>query len=100
MAWQPSDPWELFNWAASLGFTLCLGPQLWRTLQLRRADDLSIYFLVLVNISAALMLVYSIHIKNWAFTGAQSANLLVWGTVLFFKLRPGKTKAEARKVKV
>ena len=90
------DPWELFNWAASFGFTVSLIPQLQRTLKLRRADDISRRFLILVNCAAALMLVYSIHVQNWVFAAAQCANLLVWGIVLWFRLHPGTAASPVR----
>ncbi|MCA1819641.1 MAG: PQ-loop domain-containing transporter [Thermoplasmatota archaeon] len=93
---MPWDPWELFNWSASLGFTVSLVPQLLRTLRLRRADDISRRFLVLVNLAAALMLVYSLHVGNWVFAAAQVANLLVWGTVLWFRLQPAAGSGAAR----
>ncbi len=76
------DAWELFNWAASAGFILCLVPQLVRTLRLRHADDISVPFLVLVNLSSASMLVYMLHVENWVFATAQIINILAWGTVL------------------
>ena len=90
------DPWEIFNWLASLGFTVSLIPQLQRTLKLRRADDISRRFLVLVNCAAALMLVYSLHVQNLVFAAAQCANLLVWGIVLWFRLHAGTVAGQAR----
>ena len=89
------DPWEWLNVAGSVGFSLALLPQLRRTLSLRRADDISQRFLWLVLASAAFMLVYMTHQGNWVFAGAQVMNLLVWGTVLWFRLRPGKPPAPA-----
>jgi hypothetical protein len=89
------DPWELFNWAASLGFSLALVPQLRRTLLLRRADDISRRFLVLVLASSAFMLTYMAHAGNWVFAVAQVMNLSVWSIVLYFRIRPGAPPAAA-----
>lgn len=83
------DAWEWLNLAGSAGFIACLTPQLVRTVRLRRADDLSLAFLLLVLASSVCILVYSVHRSNVAFAVAQGANLVVWGTVLWFKLRPG-----------
>ena len=83
------DPWAYLDWAASLGFSLALVPQLRRTWMLRRADDISRRFLLLVLAASALMVTYMVHQRDWAFAGAQAMNLLVWGIVLFFRLRPG-----------
>lgn len=81
--------WELLNWAASLGFTLALVPQLVRTVRLRRADDISRRFLVLILLSSSMMLIYMARAGNWVFATAQVANILVWGVVLYFRFRPG-----------
>lgn len=89
------DPWELLNWAASIGFSLALLPQLRRTVMLRRADDISRRFLVLVLASSAFMMTYMLHERNWVFSAAQGMNLLVWSIVLFFRLRPGPAPSQA-----
>jgi uncharacterized protein with PQ loop repeat len=80
--------WDWLNLLGSAGFVACLMPQLVRTLRLRRADDLSLAFLLLVLASSACILLYSVGRDNYVFAVAQVANLLVWGTVLYFKLRP------------
>jgi uncharacterized protein with PQ loop repeat len=83
--------WDWLNLLGSAGFVACLTPQLVRTLKLRRADDLSLAFLVLVLLSSLCILAYSLGRRNYIFAAAQVANLLVWGTVLAFKLRPAGT---------
>lgn len=87
------DAWEWLNLLGSVGFVACLTPQLVRTLRLRRADDISLAFLVLVLFSSVCVLLYSLHGGNLVFAAAQAANLLVWGTVLWFKLRPAGAAA-------
>ncbi len=84
------DAWELLNWVGSAGFILCLMPQLARTLRRRSAEDLSLPFLVLVLASSGCTLPYMLHRRNFVFASAQLVNLLVWGTVLYFRLFPGK----------
>lgn len=64
-------------------------PQLWRTIHRRRADDLSLGFLLLVLVSSGATLPYMVHQEEYVFAVAQAVNLLVWGTVLYFKVRPG-----------
>ncbi|MEK6985111.1 MAG: PQ-loop domain-containing transporter [Candidatus Thermoplasmatota archaeon] len=88
------DPWELLIIAGSLGFILCLMPQLVKTVKTKRADDLSLGFLVLVLVSSALTLPYQIHIGQRVFAVAQTVNLIVWGTVCYYKLRPGTPAAQ------
>lgn len=83
------DPWEVLIWIGSAGFILCLMPQLLRTFKRRRADDLSLSFLILVLVSSGATLPYMVHQEEFVFAAAQAVNLLVWGTVLYFKLRPG-----------
>ena len=84
--------WDWLNLVGSIGFVACLTPQLIRTLKLRRADDLSLAFLVLVLFSSACVLAYSLGQGNLNFAAAQVANLLVWGTVLYFKVQPSDAK--------
>lgn len=87
------DGWELLNWAATVGFILCLAPQLGRTLRTRRADDISRRFLVLVLGASVCMLLYMLHQGNYVFAVAQAANLVVWGTVLAVRLGLVKPRA-------
>lgn len=81
------EAWDVLIWVGSVGFILCLMPQLWHTLRRRSADDISLPFLVLVLVSSGATLPYMLHQREFVFAAAQAANLLVWGTVLYFKLR-------------
>jgi lipid-A-disaccharide synthase-like uncharacterized protein len=89
------DVWDLLIWSGSAGFTLCLMPQLWHTLRRRSAEDLSVPFLVLVLFSSAVTLPYMLHEREFVFGAAQVANLLVWGTVLYFRLFPAKKASKS-----
>lgn len=75
-------------WLGSAGFILCLMPQLYHTLRRRSAEDLSLSFLILVLVSSGVTLPYMLHQREFVFAAAQAVNLLVWGTVLYFKLFP------------
>lgn len=86
------DGWEALNWAATVGFILCLLPQLLRTLRTRRADDISRKFLLLVLAASSCMLLYMVHQGNYVFAVAQAANIVVWGTVLAVRLGAMKPK--------
>jgi uncharacterized protein with PQ loop repeat len=86
------DVWAWLNLVGSLGFVACLTPQLVRTLRIRRADDLSLAFLLLVLFSSVCILLYMLQLRNFIFAAAQAANLVVWGTVLFFKLKPAPAR--------
>lgn len=87
------DWWDLLIWAGSAGFIVCLLPQLWRTLSRRRANDMSLSFLLIVLLSSGLTLPYMLHVGEFVFAAAQAINLLVWGTVLYFKLFPAPGSA-------
>lgn len=91
------DEWEVLNWVASAGFTGALMPQLIRTLQRRSADDISTLFVSLILVSSLCMLVYMSHHGNWVFAAAQAANLVVWGIVFYYRLRPGKPREKPAK---
>jgi uncharacterized protein with PQ loop repeat len=83
-----SFEWEYLNYAASIGFTVALMPQLVRTLKRKRAQDISIPFASLVIASSGCMVPYTLHQGNWAFAVAQAVNLVVWGIVLYYRLYP------------
>ncbi|MCA1811582.1 MAG: hypothetical protein LC623_06175 [Halobacteriales archaeon] len=80
------DPWDAVVYAGSIGFILCLLPQLFKTLRTGKAEDLSWGFLVLVLFSSALTLPYMLHRDEVVFAVSQAVNLGVWGTVALVKL--------------
>jgi hypothetical protein len=89
------DLWDVLINLGSAGFILCLVPQLYRTLRRRSAEDLSIPFLILVLFSSGVTLPYMLHRREFQFAAAQTFNLLVWGTVLYFRLFPNlRTKVD------
>lgn len=83
------DVWNLLVWGGSIGFILCLLPQFARTLRRRRADDLSVPYLLLVLVASSLTLPYMLHVREYVLAVSQAFNLFVWGTVLYFRLFPG-----------
>ena len=87
------DPWDILVWLGSAGFILCLMPQLVHTLRRRSAEDLSLAFLLLVLASSAVTMTYMLHQSEYVFAASQMANLVVWSTVLYFRLRPGKSRS-------
>lgn len=87
------DVWDALIWTGSAGFILCLLPQLVRTLRRRSAEDLSLPFLVLVLVSSGVTMPYMLHEREFVFAAAQACNLLVWGTVLYFRLFPASRSA-------
>lgn len=89
------DPWEILNIAASIGFSVALIPQIARTLQRRRADDISIPFVLVILFSSSCMLPYMVYKQNWVFAGAQVMNLVGWGIVAFFRFWPGAPRPMA-----
>lgn len=82
--------WLIFT--GSLLFTLALLPQAMRTVQLGRAEDMSIPFILMVIVASAITLTYwLIRGESWAVYYGFIANLAVWGLVLYYRLfpRPG-----------
>lgn len=82
------DVWTLLQATGSILFLICLVPQFVRTLQRRRADDVSLLFLVLVLLGSAVLVPYSAHTLQWYFVASFLGNIVVWGTVLYFRVRP------------
>lgn len=88
-----ADFWGLLVYAGSIGFILCLLPQLLKTLRTGKAEDLSWGFLALVLLSSSLTLPYMLHQGEVVFAVSQAVNLAVWGTVAVVKYaseRPGR----------
>lgn len=79
--------------AGSLGFILCLLPQLAYTLRRRTAEDFAVPYLVLVLAASALTFPYMLHKREFVFAASQAVNLLVWGTVLYFRVFPSPRAA-------
>lgn len=79
---------EILELTGSVGFTIALIPQFIRTIRLGRAKDVDVAFLVLVWGSSLIMLVYAMQTEQYWVAMSFGANLLVWGTVLFYRLRP------------
>jgi lipid-A-disaccharide synthase-like uncharacterized protein len=93
-----ADAWDVLVYAGSIGFILCLLPQLLKTLRSGKAEDLSWGFLVLVLVSSGLTLPYMLHRSEFVFAVSQAVNLAVWGTVAVVKLvseRAGRHHGQA-----
>lgn len=80
---------DAFQFLGSLGFTLALVPQFIRTLRRKRAEDVDVSFLVLVLLASLFSLVFTVPTRLYYFSASFVANLIVWGTVLYYRLRPG-----------
>lgn len=92
------DPWDLLIWLGSAGFIACLVPQFVRTVRRKRADDLSVPYLVLVLAASSCTLPYMLHQAEYVLAAAQFVNLVVWGTVFYYRLRPGAWAPESADV--
>lgn len=82
------DSWNALQALGSLLFLICLIPQFVRTLQRGRANDVSLGFLVLVLLGSLVLIPYSAHTGQWFFAASFAGNVVVWGTVLYYRLLP------------
>ena len=73
----------------AIGFTVSLVPQLVRTWRRKRAEDIDVTFLVILLVSSLILVVFAVREGLWFFVGSYVANLVVWGIVLYYRLRPG-----------
>jgi len=89
------DVWDFMELAGSAGFMLCLVPQFLRTIKRRTAEDLSIPFLLLVLFASGVTLPTMLHNDLYIFAVSQAANILVWSTVLYFRVFPHGRRREA-----
>lgn len=87
------DPWQALQAASAFLFIACLVPQAMRTLRRRRAEDVSVGFLVLVLFGSLASFVYFIHRREWFFVASFACNLVVWGGVLYYRLHPALPQA-------
>lgn len=82
------DPWQLLEALISVLFLACMAPQLVWTLRRGRARDVSVSFLLIVLLASVIAVPYGIHTQQWWLLASWSGNLVVWGTVLYYRLRP------------
>jgi uncharacterized protein with PQ loop repeat len=79
---------EMLQLAGSAGFTIALVPQFFRTLKRRTAADVDLAFLFLVLAASVISLYYAIATDQIWFAISFGANLVVWGTVCYYRLWP------------
>lgn len=82
------DPWEYVALLGVILFNVSLVPQLIRTLQLRRAEDVSALFTITVLAASAVMMVYMYQERLWVAASGYWGNLVVWSIVLYYRLNP------------
>lgn len=82
------DIWLLMQATGAVGFVASLIPQFVRTLQRRRAEDVSLAFLIILLLASLVLIPYSIHTDQWFFVFSFGGNVVVWGTVLYYRLHP------------
>lgn len=83
-----TDVYTLFSYLGTGLFTAALVPQFIRTLQLGRADDISVLFLLTVIGASIASGVWALSLPNYVVTTGFVANVVVWGYVLKVRLRP------------
>lgn len=83
-----TDIYTLFSWLGTALFTSALVPQFIRTMQLGRADDISVLFLFTVIAASLANGVWALSLPNYVVTTGFVANVVVWGYVLKVRLRP------------
>lgn len=87
------DSWQVFIITGTVLFNIALLPQLVRTLQLRRADDISVAFTLLILVASVSNMTYFLHLREWIAAFGFVGNLIVWSIVLYFRLHPSPEKA-------
>jgi len=69
--------------------TLCISalPQIVKTYRTKKADDLSISYLIILMLGMALMMIYSLHLGDPIFIFGNSLSVLSTGVLIFLCLR-------------
>lgn len=86
---------EIIQFIGAMGFVVSLAPQLIRTIRRKSAYDVSLWFLVILLLSSALLFYFALATEPplvW-FAVSYMTNIVVWGTVLYYRLRPGEPAA-------
>lgn len=82
-------PWhDVLEPIGSVGFIVALVPQFYRTLKLGHANDVDVAFLLIVLLSSLVLLLWALIESTFYLAVSFGTNLLVWGTVLWYRLRP------------
>lgn len=84
------DSLEVIQLIGAMGFVVSLAPQFIRTIQRKSAHDVSLWFLIILVLSSALLFYFALAIRPrliW-FAVSYMTNIVVWGTVLYYRLRP------------
>ena len=90
------DGMQFLDWlqfAGSFGFLVSLVPQLIRTVRRKRAEDVDVTFLVILLVSSVILLVYALRTGQEWFAVSYCGNLVVWGVVLYYRVRPTPTRS-------
>lgn len=82
------NPFDVLSWIGTALFTIALLPQGVRTWRRKRADDISVWFLLTILGASASMFVWAISIDRYVVSSGYIANLVVWGYVLRIRLWP------------
>lgn len=87
---QVMDQLEIIQFIGAMGFVVSLAPQFVRTIRRKSAYDVSLWFLVILLLSSALLFYFALATRPrlvW-FAISYFTNIIVWGTVLYYRLRP------------
>ena len=82
------DLWTLLQAAGSTLFVIALLPQFYRTIQLGHANAVSATFSLVVLVASLVLIPYTLRTEQWWLAANYAMNLVVWGTVLYYRLRP------------
>jgi uncharacterized protein with PQ loop repeat len=86
---------EIIQFVGAMGFVVSLAPQLIRTVRRKSAYDVSLWFLIILLLSSALLFYFALASKPrlvW-FAVSYFTNIVVWGIVLYYRVRPAQPTA-------
>ena len=78
---------EIVGTIGSLIICISALPQIVKTYRTKKADDLSISYLIILMLGMALMMIYSLHIRDPIFIFGNSLSVLSTGVLIFLCLR-------------
>ena len=84
---RTSIMFEIMGTIGSLIICISALPQIVKTYRTKKADDLSISYLIILMFGMALMMIYALHIGDPIFVFGNSLSVLSTGVLIFLCLR-------------
>lgn len=84
---------EFLGWLGAFCFAICGLPQCWQSIKTGNSNGMSWLFLILWFVGELLTLIYTMPKGHLPLTFNYICNLIIVGTILWYKIKPRKPKS-------